>query len=699
MDNKQVAFIICTNDMQYYGECERYIQDLEVPEGYSTDIITIQEADSMTQGYNAGMQASEAKYKVYLHHDTFILNTRFIYDILEVFETDETIGMIGVLGGSKLPTDAKCYKYWNVGSVLANNGSFVDEVKASDAESQAQYTPVMAVDGMLMVTQVDIPWREDFLDGWDFYDVSQALEMRRNGYQVVVPYQKTAWCYHDCGPSKLGKYDYYRHKVIVEYKEYFQEENVEEQVDNKEEIISIRNGMIRVLEAGAFDELCSFIESIFEYSLSDGQIEAIRKLMEIYTVEKKNVNGIMSEWWVLREWKQMYTYYNWLRFVVLRLGFKREDERIAELEESVREGRISKDAVRLISQSVLKDVDGVYERLIREEYEEPLVSVILSTYNGGAFVGETIESILNQIYRNLEVIIVDDASTDNSRAVIDSFQDARIKRIYSEKNQHVCYSGNAAFSEATGKYVALIGHDDIWVPNKLEKQIAFMEEHPEYSVCFSWVNVIDEEKRIVPEANELMYRIFNNKENRTQNLWLRYLIQKGNTFCAPSACIRKDLLDKEGFYRYSYVQLQDYELWIRILTVGPVYVFYERLTNYRRFQKKEQNLSAINNVSRNRTSHEMQCIRDSFIEKLSTEQFVKIFGNMMHNPSARTEKEIQCEKAFLLWELGNCFSIKHFVELMEDEECRKIMEEQYGFGLQEFYKLNAKPILFDTTLD
>ena len=78
MDNKKIAFIICVNNMQYYEECLRYIQELEVPDGYSTDILCIQEADSMTQGYNGGMQASDAKYKVYLHQDTFILNRNFI---------------------------------------------------------------------------------------------------------------------------------------------------------------------------------------------------------------------------------------------------------------------------------------------------------------------------------------------------------------------------------------------------------------------------------------------------------------------------------------------------------------------------------------------------------------------------------------------------------------------------------------------
>lgn len=75
MENNQIAIIICANDEQYYDECIRYIEELRIPEGYNVDILCIQEAESMAKGYNAGMQESDAKYKIYLHQDTFILNS------------------------------------------------------------------------------------------------------------------------------------------------------------------------------------------------------------------------------------------------------------------------------------------------------------------------------------------------------------------------------------------------------------------------------------------------------------------------------------------------------------------------------------------------------------------------------------------------------------------------------------------------
>lgn len=355
MNRKQFAFIICTNDMQYYSECVRYIQDLYVPEGYDTDILCIQDAGSMTQGYNAGMQESDALYKVYLHQDTFILNRNFLYDILKIFRSDENIGMIGVLGARKLPQDANCYLGWDTGKVTAHNGMTVLDWMLYQNEDEI-YVPVMAIDGLIMITQKDLPWREDFLDGWDFYDVSQSLEMERHGYKVVIPYQEKPWCYHDCGVSKIGKYHFYRHLMIEKYPQYFTEDDVTENSGPIEweqaQIDGVRLGMMNLIAKGAYDELVDIANSARRTMLKDTDIREIVKLMEIYSLEKEN-RECFSEWWILKDWKQIREYYKWIRFVLLRFGYQRDDERIDEIKTLVKEGRISEDAVRNIFVSTL----------------------------------------------------------------------------------------------------------------------------------------------------------------------------------------------------------------------------------------------------------------------------------------------------------------------------------------------------------
>lgn len=327
--------------------------------------------------------------------------------------------------------------------------------------------------------------------------------------------------------------------------------------------------------------------------------------------------------------------------------------------------------------------------------ECPLVSVIVQVYNGENVIEKTIESILEQSYHNLEIILSDDASTDRSREIIEKYRkkDSRVKALYFDKNNNICYGGNACVKKAEGKYIAIAGHDDIWKRDKIQKQIMFLEEHPSYGACFTWVDIIDEHENINNDAWLGLYQRFSSC-NMDENSWLRKLFFQGNFFCAPSACVRKDIIDKVGFYRYGLVQLQDFYLWLRVLLEAPVYIIQEKLTWYRRFNEEGKNLSTINANTQRRDLHETQWICEDIIKRISDEKFVKVFGIDMKNPNAKSEKEILCEKAFLLWKRGNCFAEKWFIELLEDEEYRNIFENKYHFGLQDFYKMNTETRYF-----
>ena len=98
MNDHKFAFIICTNKDIYLQECLQYLNQLIVPEGYETEVLTLHSATSMTSGYNEGMTSTDAKYKIYMHQDVFIANPFFLIDILSIFESDSTIGMIGMVG-------------------------------------------------------------------------------------------------------------------------------------------------------------------------------------------------------------------------------------------------------------------------------------------------------------------------------------------------------------------------------------------------------------------------------------------------------------------------------------------------------------------------------------------------------------------------------------------------------------------------
>ncbi|MDD3363438.1 MAG: glycosyltransferase family 2 protein [Syntrophomonas sp.] len=179
------------------------------------------------------------------------------------------------------------------------------------------------------------------------------------------------------------------------------------------------------------------------------------------------------------------------------------------------------------------------------------ISVVMSVYNGELYLAEAIESILNQTFTNFEFIIINDGSTDSSRAIIESYIDPRIKLLNNDCNQGLAQSLNKGISTARGKYIARMDADDISLPARLEKQVAFMEENAEIGVCGTWVKIFG----INPEwVREL--------ETDPETMRCNFIFE--HQIVHPSVIMRKDLLLKHQlFYNPVYKKAQDYELWCR----------------------------------------------------------------------------------------------------------------------------------------
>lgn len=125
---------------------------------------------------------------------------------------------------------------------------------------------------------------------------------------------------------------------------------------------------------------------------------------------------------------------------------------------------------------------------------EGLVSVIMPSWNTGRYIAESIQSVLTQTYQNWELLIVDDASTDNTDEIVASFQDKRIRYFKNKKNLGAALTRNRAIREAKGEWIAFLDSDDLWMPNKLEYQLKFMKK---YQLVFSYHEYvkIDEESK------------------------------------------------------------------------------------------------------------------------------------------------------------------------------------------------------------
>lgn len=123
-----------------------------------------------------------------------------------------------------------------------------------------------------------------------------------------------------------------------------------------------------------------------------------------------------------------------------------------------------------------------------------LVSIIMPSWNTGRFIAESIESVLAQTYKNWELLIVDDCSTDNTDEVVASFKDTRIKYFKNEKNSGAALTRNRAMREAQGEWIAFLDSDDLWAPNKLEKQLGFMNDNGYVFSYHDFVKIDEESK-------------------------------------------------------------------------------------------------------------------------------------------------------------------------------------------------------------
>jgi hypothetical protein len=215
MKANKICFITCVNNDELYQKCLSYIHSLDVPTNYEVETLFITDAVSMTSGLNEAMRQTDAKYKVYLHQDVFIIGKYFIQDVLNVFKNPQ-IGMIGVAGSAQIPTNGIWWESGcNYGKVYDSHTGIMGLLAFKEVEDE--WKEVRCIDGLIMITQYDIPWRDDIFTGWHFYDLSQSMEFIRAGYKVVIPRQQGPWCIHDSGVVNANEYHYFRQIFLNEY--------------------------------------------------------------------------------------------------------------------------------------------------------------------------------------------------------------------------------------------------------------------------------------------------------------------------------------------------------------------------------------------------------------------------------------------------------------------------------------------------
>jgi glycosyltransferase involved in cell wall biosynthesis len=217
----------------------------------------------------------------------------------------------------------------------------------------------------------------------------------------------------------------------------------------------------------------------------------------------------------------------------------------------------------------------------------------MPTYNCARFIQESIRSIVDQTYPNWELIIVNDGSTDGTADILKNLNDDRIRVFNNAKNSGIAESRNIAIQKATGKYLAWLDSDDLASPDRLEKQVAYMEEHLDCGLCGGAFVVIDAAGRIIEGVNRV-----------NPHLPLAWSLLWSNPIAQSSVMLRKSVIVENAItYCSRHTPAEDYNIWCRLATIARMQKLDDVVLKYRSLessayhtnQEKAMNMSIESN--------------------------------------------------------------------------------------------------------
>jgi glycosyltransferase involved in cell wall biosynthesis len=324
------------------------------------------------------------------------------------------------------------------------------------------------------------------------------------------------------------------------------------------------------------------------------------------------------------------------------------------------------------------------------------VSVVIPSYNHEKYIGECIQSILDQTYQDFEIVITDDGSTDGTVSVIREFDDSRIHLYTHAENKGACTAINNCIRKASGEYIAVLSSDDAWQPTKLEKQVQYLDSYPEIGAVFTKVIFVNETGNLIGPEDYRDFYIFE-KENRSRYEWLNYFFSSGNCLCHPSVLIRRKCYDDIGLYDERMATLPDMDMWVRLCIICDIYILDEKLVRLRIMADKSS-ASADTLPTNIRVRFEYMQILNHYLEIKDRKTFLKIFPEVEKYGAvgkkyipyflSRLALDID-ERTWYLWGLQTLFNF------LEQDDIAISLQKKYGFHYRDFYSLTAKRDIFN----
>jgi len=261
------------------------------------------------------------------------------------------------------------------------------------------------------------------------------------------------------------------------------------------------------------------------------------------------------------------------------------------------------------------------------EQKTPRVTVWLSSYQHAAYLRRSIESILQQTFRDFELYVVDDCSTDGSWRLLKEYaaRDPRI-RLYRHRRNLGGSHMELLLPRLKGEYIAIAHSDDAWAPRKLEQQVTYLDAHPEVTACFTAVQFMDENGRFL-QPEEVNYVSFR-PESHTPAGWLRRLVTKGNCLCHPSAVLRRQAYRLPGALAQGFYALPDHHRWMVLAAAGQQMVVLPQKLTYFRLRANHANMSADTPHTRSRCQAELMFAAATLFDRADPAVLRRAFPEM-----------------------------------------------------------------------
>jgi len=314
----------------------------------------------------------------------------------------------------------------------------------------------------------------------------------------------------------------------------------------------------------------------------------------------------------------------------------------------------------------------------KELYNQPLVSICIPTYNAGKTVVQTVQSILNQTYQNLEIIIVDNASTDNTLAILQKFKDSRIKIHKNTKNIGAEKNFSRCVELANGGYIAIFHADDLYMPDMVQRQVRVFQDNSIIGAVFSMANKINICGERIGET-KLPVELKGEKSYCFSEIFLS-ILENGNFFVTSSAMVRSRIYKKlMPFNVENFATSADLDMWLRVLEEHPITILDEKLMSYR--------------ISYTQGTYQFG------YERTGSADFFKVMNYYLSAKSGTLDiSHSTLNKYKLLKDIDNIRCAVNFLAKGKSKDAKKLLKESFSFNLLKVTVGNNRKLYFITYL-